>query len=731
MEQLKEMMQIEEEKRPGFRYGNVSNSVRSRGMGSYSRWEPQPEKPSLSERHVDSADESEPHEPKVVQLNLKSSLMGVHISDDDEGLFFSRQSSMSSMLSEKFRSRPFKWESEPGRHVEQRKSKIDIPSSPLMPPKSSRGDSGLLFTQPLSALNNGKPQASVRTPSGLLYPCPNPGSRPNSCQLNAAHFTFDSNLLTPEHEASASGTNDFTERIFKKLVGQSRLRESSSKEDDLSGNLDAHSDFITIGGDDLSVSPVSTLDVPQSPTSSERSLRGISKRKSLRRRSDDANSIVAAQVGPVDPTTPRPKSQLAQYLMSITALTEDAIDDDDLEGPSEVAWLEPDDNPYHPDLPVVEGYTSVHGKKKPTHERWSSNSSSWNLSLVQKPLRTVSTIVRRQHHHATVPGRYSKKGNRRGKVDAIMPASLTMSYDGGTIRSRAVRKGTRSELNSGRSWWPEIGSGRKSSVFACSGRLQMEVSAEPDLHEPDMEQANNMKNRRQEDARAKVDEEDFPFENPIASSFVFQEAAKSESSAGKREQSDSRVALHKAVISVIDSENDELLFSDNYHDPEDGSLTDSDTFSLDREGQNGLLDQPPQWVSSRSFDYVRDMVDIGLSGRALDMSGRGLSGFLEVGRSGRFSVDLQRGQILDKAHHPRTPDVRLRIFKSEKTGKRSILSPCLPFLHRSNHNRQVPRIQQAPAAAASGRRLQPVNSFTARLGPVSENSKLAAQFQLQ
>ena len=180
-----------------------------------------------------------------------------------------------------------------------------------------------------------------------------------------------------------------------------------------------------------------------------------------------------------------------------------------------------------------------------------------------------------------------------------------------------------------------------------------------------------------QDAREKVDEEDFPFENPIASSFVFQEAAKSESSAGKREQSDSRVALHKAVVSVIDSENDELLFSDNYHDPEDGSLTDSDTFSLDREGQNGLLDQPPQWVSSRSFDYVRDMVDIGLSGRALDMSGRGLSGFLEVGRSGRFSVDLQRGQILDKAHHPRTPDVRLRIFKSEKTGKRSILSPCL------------------------------------------------------
>ena len=183
------------------------------------------------------------------------------------------------------------------------------------------------------------------------------------------------------------------------------------------------------------------------------------------------------------------------------------------------------------------------------------------------------------------------------------------------------------------------------------------------------------------DARANVDEEDFPFDNPVASSFVFPEAVKSQSSAHTRKQSDvSRDSVQKAVISVIDSENDELLFSDNYHDLEDGSLSDSDgshAFSLDREGQNGLLDQPPQWVSSRSFDCVKDIVDIGLSGRALgELSGRVLSGFLEVGRSGRFSVDLQRGQKLDKAQHPRTPDVRLRIFKS-KSSKRSILSPCL------------------------------------------------------
>lgn len=516
MDQLKEINQDEQPKRPGTRFNDISKSVRSRGVGSYSRWEEAPpaEKPSRSQNHDDSPDECEPHEPKVVQLNLKSTLMGVHILDDDEERFFSRQSSMSSMLSEKFRSPaplPFKWEPEPRKPHEEPKAKIDIPSSPLLLPPSTRGSRGVVsafnngnsnpsapigntrspFSHPSSDENPQSSTRSTRNPSGLLYPCANPSSRPNSCQLNAALFTFDDNLLTMEHEASPSGGNDITERIFQKLVGQSRLHVSTS-------NAAGSSDFNT-SVHDLSVSPVSTLDVPPSPTSSERSFRGTSKRKSLRRRSEDANSVAAAKLEPIDPSIPRPKSQLAQYLMSITALTEDAIDDDDLEGPSEVAWLEPDDNPYHPDLPVVEGYTSTHGKKKPTHERWSSNSSSWNLSLVQKPLRTVSTIVsRRQHQHATVPGRASKKGNRVGKVDAIMPISLTMSYDGGALRSRTLRKTSRSEMNSGRSWWPEIGSGRRSSVFACSGRLQMEVAAEPDLHDPDMEQANNVKSRQQE-----------------------------------------------------------------------------------------------------------------------------------------------------------------------------------------------------------------------------------------
>jgi len=83
---------------------------------------------------------------------------------------------------------------------------------------------------------------------------------------------------------------------------------------------------------------------------------------------EDANTEVAAN--------PRPKSQLAQYLRSITA-SNLATDDDKLEGPSEVAWLEPD-SPYHSDR----SYASTPKK----NESWSSNSSTWNLSLVQNPL---------------------------------------------------------------------------------------------------------------------------------------------------------------------------------------------------------------------------------------------------------------------------------------------------------------------------------------------------------
>ena len=490
MEQLKKMNN-DEGGLPGERFRSQSGRRGSQKLGVL-----------LQRREHDSDEERElPHEPKPLHLNPKSSLAGLQISDADEKLFFSRRSAMSSMIAENFRSSSrgsavsSKWEAERGKPVEQLKS---MQVAPLMLPPSGRDhQSGGMQAQPtnwddghhhpsvadaMAQINAG----SSRLPSGLLYPCSNPEGNPNSCLLNAAHFTFDSTILAPDLAGAGGSSNNLTERIFKKLMGQSRSHRAKSRTGSPAG--------------DESKSPNSTLDCPTSPASSERSFRGKpSTQKSLRRRSEDANTVLAAN--------PRPKSQLAQYLRSMTAMSGDiAIDDDDFEGPSEAAWLDPD-SPYHPNRQEVDRYASAvstpaKSKKKLTLERWSSNSSSWNLSLVQNPLKTVSTIVSRRHRdHGHTPGRGAvRKSSRFGK-DAATHISLTGSYDGSTSKSQAVRKGNASELGSGRSWWSEIGSGRKSSsMWACSGRLQTEAAAEAaaehDLHEPRISvQSNNVKSR--------------------------------------------------------------------------------------------------------------------------------------------------------------------------------------------------------------------------------------------
>lgn len=448
-----------------------------------SRWESQPGRPKsrLSIRHdQDSGDEAEVHEPRVVALNLKASLMGVHILDDDEELFFSRQSSMSSMISDKFREAgtvPFKWEAEPGKPIDQPKQKIDAPQVPLMPPPGSRSHSGVLYPQPLGA-NFGRPQ------SGMLFPHGGP-----TTQSDASHPAAG-RPLSGVSDASTSGPGvNLTEKtLFRKLVWQSKANDKGGGDSGTRSLRDSQSDLEV--REDESDSPVSTLDLrhsnPVSPSSSERSFRHKWTRKSLRGRNEDA---VAAQVaGPANPTAPRPKSQLAQYLMSLSAMSDSATDDEDviLEGPSEVAWHQPEELQYHPELPVVEGYRSY--GKRPTHERWTANSSSWNLSLVQKPLKTVSTIVNRsKHHHTTAPAVTSRK-SKRGK-DGILPISLRASYDGGL---RDIQRGMKPEKNSGRSRWPDYGTSGRNNYFLGSGRLQIDVAEEPDLEEPDMEQASNV-----------------------------------------------------------------------------------------------------------------------------------------------------------------------------------------------------------------------------------------------
>lgn len=170
-----------------------------------------------------------------------------------------------------------------------------------------------------------------------------------------------------------------------------------------------------------------------------------------------------------------------------------------------------------------------------------------------------------------------------------------------------------------------------------------------------------------------MDENDFPFNSPIASSFVFGGTDKNPMGDSQEPLPVPRMMLPKSVASLAETESSDLHLSDNYHDPETGSITDSDeslTYSLEKEA-NGVLDQPPQWVPTRSFNYVKEVVD------GIGSSSRGTSGFVEIGRSGRFSIDLQRGQKIDKAEHLRSPTASLRIVKAEKPAKRSLLSPCL------------------------------------------------------
>ncbi|XP_024386738.1 uncharacterized protein [Physcomitrium patens] len=289
-----------------------------------------------------------------------------------------------------------------------------------------------------------------------------------------------------------------------------------------------------------------------------------------------------------------------------------------------------------------------------------------------KPLRTVSTMVSKKHQlPATSPGPSAKKGFCRGK-DAVMPFSLTTCCIGGSARSRSVVEGARS----GRSWWPELGSGRKSMWVPSSGPLHMDVAAEPDLLEPDMEQANNVQSRQDQDARIKVDEDDFSFDNPMAAAFVFQEDM-----CQRRADARGPAEIHSSHNSVISTPNtDDLQLSNNHHHSEDVSSSGGKVSYICLDGEEQIV--------------VLDVLDsIGLSSRVVSSFTPGALSrcLLGMGKSERFSVDLQRGLIIDRSQRPRTSDVRLEI-KSENSLSCSILAPCLPFSHKSP--KHVPRFNK-------------------------------------
>ncbi len=553
------------------------------------KWEEQPGKPkrrggSMKQKMHDievadssheeaEEEEEEAHEPRVVQLNLKASLMGVHIVDDEE-TFFSRQSSLSSMTTEKFRSAgkvPFKWEAEPGKPIEPPAPSDKDPIGFLLPPPGSRAQSGVLqFPHQLHGTGGRPPSGMLLYPpqaggastrpqisgnmlqhnptqrdahSGMLVPHPpatTPGSRGNSGMImNAAFFSIGGAGATGGLAAgtdglppSTSGLN-LTEKIFKKLVGQSRLSQAAReyKNEDFDRSH-SRREFNLHDVDVDSDSRVSTLDLPDScpasPSSSERSF-GAARPAAVTRlpnmkqhpktgAASENTTRAGLQSAATDhPPWPdehadsvaitAPKSTLAHYLVAITAMADETDDDDiALHGPSDVAWHQAESEQLqyiHPELPVVEGYmrqTRTSRKSKnnvaPTdHERWISNSSSWNLSLVQKPLKTVSTMVsanrnKQNHHtiHHTLPASLSSRISKSSKAQSHeAPATSLGRYISG--------RGMKSEPGSGRrtrTWSSETESGRNTRVLVLgSGHLHLVGCSDVESHllEPDQKEA--------------------------------------------------------------------------------------------------------------------------------------------------------------------------------------------------------------------------------------------------
>jgi hypothetical protein len=232
--------------------------------------------------------------------------------------------------------------------------------------------------------------------------------------------------------------------------------------------------------------------------------------------------------------------------------------------------------------------------------------------------------------------------------------------------------------------------------------------------------------------KGSVDEEDFPFDSPVASSFMFSEADKTHRTSScnydhtDHEFTGRRTSTLPSSTSVVDNRRDhrrqycngrDMPSSTDSAELGGGSLTFPDLERVNC-GTGGVLDQPPQWVPSRNFNSVKELVDTYAA--AASISGRALSGFMEIGRyhnnsgrSGRFSIDLHTGSKLfghesktsagSKIHHAAESvlrsasttsqaDIRLRIdvVKTQKPARRHhskrsscILAPCLVYILQS------------------------------------------------
>lgn len=392
---------------------------------------------------VDSSSSEEDRRPaRVMKLNLRSSLMGVHILDDETELFFSRQVSNASSNTNSngtpFRSAgavPFKWEVEPGKPFEAT-AKPAPRVGPLLPPPGSRPNSGLLYSGPL----------------GL-----GPDTMPNHYGGAGPHLS---------------------EKLFKKLVGQSRgtnatpttqgdglkiLRKRGESSTETLDRHFGHYDY-NLKYEDESVSPTSTLDhdsTESSPSSSER-----------------FHNARHRQFQPVigDTAVTRPSSQLAQCLLSLTAMADESTDEDDIifNKPNTttpwqsqellpvpepqrhwpiVQYSQPNMNPRH-------GHRQIYSPTRMSNERWSSTSSSWNLSLIQKPNVTVTNVVTTSSTKQEAPGQSARMSN--GAI--LREIHAREIHAAGRASSSAVLTYDRSGDVYGRHKWERESSGSLPSV---------------------------------------------------------------------------------------------------------------------------------------------------------------------------------------------------------------------------------------------------------------------------
>ncbi len=384
-------------------------------------------------------------EARVMRLNLKASLMGVHILDDETEMFFSRQlsnASSTNTVSSGYGASsfphtiggavPFKWEVEPGKPLQ-----LQLDPSSSSNPHETRNLTGPLQLPP--------PPGSRASTSGSLYSQGHQLIRISAAGGSAA-------LQGPDHHQSSSQkTHHHQSHHLGLKILRKPARESSSE------TLDRHFGHydcdLTYEADaaaaSTATSPTSTLDHAETSISTDPDffpeekelLCAAAATTHLRQ----FKKLVGVGSG---------SSQLAQCLLGLTEMADDTTDEDDiiLDGnatgdwqiapetelrthdqqtddaherkqlgagsferheprefvglPDEVCSLEWSIVPYRRRRRRIRNNCDDGGPGKleeisagsssPTtttqQERWSSNSSSWNLSLVAQTPKMLNAM---------------------------------------------------------------------------------------------------------------------------------------------------------------------------------------------------------------------------------------------------------------------------------------------------------------------------------------------------